>query len=86
MIRVVVLIDEHVNMNVHAVREPEVGGDASHPTYGVYITSGQRPLVDEHVKIGTIKHKDSLGAAQLAVRMLKMYNRHIERREASKNA
>ena len=76
MIRCRVHINETQIVDVHAVREPVFRGVSKHHEYTVYITEGGSTKNSK--EIGKIKHKYSLGASRLSVRMLQMYYRHVD--------
>ena len=80
MIRVRVHINDKEIIDIHAVRElPFLGVSKSH-TYNVLITYGGPGMNHKH--IGALKHKYSLGASRLSIRMLRMYYKYVEENTA----
>ena len=78
MIRVRVYINEKEIIDLHAVREPVFRGMSKHHKYEVF--RGKRPSEDEHLSMGCINHKYSLGASRLSVRMLQLFYRKLDER------
>ena len=71
MIRVRVHINSNQIIDVHAVRQEEFLGMSKRHRYKVYITQIGEDA--EHIFLGELKHKYSLGASRLSVRMLQLY-------------